>query len=313
MAQKQHPIQVVVRRTGLSADVLRAWERRYGVVEPARSATGRRLYSDDDIERLRLLRRATSSGRSIGQISGLSTEELTRLVRDDETEEARVPEAKPGPADGAEDLMVDALDAAEDMDAARLERVLARGIGLFGAERMLEAVAAPVLTEIGERWTTGELSIAHEHLASAVIRQVVGDLLGTSSADPDRPLILCATPAGERHEFGALMAAVIAATLGWRVLYLGADLPAEDLARAVSRHRPRLVALSVVSRDAAAQLGVELRRLRGALPADTTLLVGGRGIKRVAKTLEQEGAVHLDSLAALRAYLAAGGSPSDRG
>ncbi len=313
MVQKQHPIQVVVRRTGLSADVLRAWERRYGVVEPARSPTGRRLYSDEDIERLRLLRRATSSGRSIGQISGHSTDELTRLIRDDEAEEARVPEAEPRSTDGAADLIDEALDAAEDMDASRLEHLLARAVGLLGAERMLEAVAAPVLTEIGERWAAGELSIAHEHLVSGVIRQVVGDLLRTSSSDPDRPLILCATPAGERHEFGALMAAVIAATMGWRVLYVGADLPAEDLARAASSHRPRLVALSVVSPDAAAQLGGELRRLRGALPPDTTLLVGGRGVGRLAKALEQEGAVHLDNLAALRAYLAAGGALPDRG
>jgi DNA-binding transcriptional MerR regulator len=87
---KRHPIQVVVRRTGLTADVLRAWEKRYGVIEPGRSEGGRRLYSDRDIERLRLLRRATGAGRRISQIAGLATEELAALVKEDEREEAVV-------------------------------------------------------------------------------------------------------------------------------------------------------------------------------------------------------------------------------
>jgi DNA-binding transcriptional MerR regulator/methylmalonyl-CoA mutase cobalamin-binding subunit len=312
VSDKQHPIQVVVRRTGLTADVLRAWERRYGVVEPGRSPTGRRLYSDDDIERLRLLRRATLSGRSIGQVSELPTAELVRLIRDDEAEEARAPEPAPERGDAARQLQLDALEAAEAMDAGRLERLLRRATTALGAERALEAVAAPVLTEVGDRWQAGELSIAHEHLVSAVIRQVVGDLLRGASDDPDRPLAVFATPAGERHEFGALMAAVIAATRGWRVLYLGADIPAAEIARAAQRHRPRLVAVSVVSRESGTRLAGELRAVREALPRETTLVVGGRGLERHGSVLDEIAAVRIHDLAQLRDYLETGAAATER-
>jgi DNA-binding transcriptional MerR regulator/methylmalonyl-CoA mutase cobalamin-binding subunit len=312
VSEEQHPIQVVVRRTGLTADVLRAWERRYHVVEPGRSPTGRRLYSDEDIERLRLLRRATLSGRSIGQISELPTAELVRLIRDDEAEEARVPEPAPQRSDLAQQLRLEALAAVEELDGTRLRHLLQRAATAFGAERALEEVAAPVLTEVGDRWQAGDLSIAHEHLMSAVIRQVVGDLLQSASNDADRPLALFATPAGERHEFGALMAAVIAATRGWRVLYLGADIPAADLARAALRHRPRLVAVSVVSREVGRQLAGELSALREALPSETTLVVGGRGLAPHDAVLSEIGAVRIDGLAALRDYLEAGAPAPDR-
>jgi methanogenic corrinoid protein MtbC1 len=312
VSEKQHPIQVVVRRTGLTADVLRAWERRYGVVEPGRSPTGRRLYSDDDIERLRLLRRATLSGRSIGQVSNLPTADLVQLIRDDEVEEARAPEPAPERSDEGGQIRLEALAAVEEMDSGRLERLLRRAATTFGAERALDEVAAPVLTEVGERWQTGDLSVAHEHLMSAVIRQVVGDLLRSASSNPDRPLALFATPAGERHEFGALMAAVIAATRGWRVLYLGADVPAADIARAALRHRPRLVAVSVVSRDVGQPLTEVLSDLREGLPSEVTLIVGGRGLARHEELLNEIGALRIDNLAGLRDYLDTGAPAPDR-
>jgi DNA-binding transcriptional MerR regulator/methylmalonyl-CoA mutase cobalamin-binding subunit len=312
VSEKLHPIQVVVRRTGLTADVLRAWERRYRVVEPGRSPTGRRLYSDEDIERLRLLRRATLSGRSIGQVSDLPTVELVRLIRDDEAEEARAPEPAPQRSDLMQQFRLEALDAVEELDGTALRRLLQRAATAFGAERALEEVTAPVLTEVGDRWQAGDLSIAHEHLTSAVIRQVVGDLLRSASDDADRPLALFATPAGERHEFGALMAAVIAATRGWRILYLGADIPAADIARAALRHRPRLVAVSVVSRELGRQLAAELSELREALPSEATLVVGGRGLAPHDTLLNEIGAVRIDGLAALRDYLEAGAPAPDR-
>jgi DNA-binding transcriptional MerR regulator/methylmalonyl-CoA mutase cobalamin-binding subunit len=312
VSEKQHPIQVVVRRTGLTADVLRAWERRYRVVEPGRSPTGRRLYSDEDIERLRLLRRATLSGRSIGQVSELPTAELVRLIRDDEAEEARAPEPAPQRSDLAQQLRLEALEAVEELDGTKLRRLLQRAATALGAERALEEVAAPVLTEVGDRWQAGDMSIAHEHLVSAVIRQVVGALLQSASDDPDRPLALFATPAGERHEFGALMAAVIAATRGWRILYLGADIPAADIARAALRHRPRLVAVSVVSRDLGRQLAGELSELREALPSEATLVVGGRGFARHDSLPHELGAVRIDGLAALRDYLETGAPAPER-
>jgi DNA-binding transcriptional MerR regulator/methylmalonyl-CoA mutase cobalamin-binding subunit len=304
LGDRRHPIKVVVRRTGLSADVLRAWERRYAVIEPDRSTSGRRLYSDEDIERLRLLRLVTLAGRNIGSVSRLSTAELERLARDDETEATRVPAVEPAPADPeVTGLLEECRRAVADLDAAGLEGAMGRAAVMLGASRLLEGIFVPLLIDIGERWTTGELSVAHEHMASAVTRQVLGGLLRAAPVGGAGPLAVFGTPSGERHEFGALMAAATAAAEGWRVIYLGADLPIDDLAAAALRHRARMVALSLVSGERSPVLAGELANLRRRLPADTALVVGGRGARLYDDTLKAAGAVHVDDLAGLRDFL----------
>ncbi|MGD8727316.1 MAG: MerR family transcriptional regulator [Gemmatimonadales bacterium] len=296
---KRHPIQVVVRRTALTADVLRAWERRYGAVEPERSPSGRRLYSDDDIERLRLLKRAADAGRSIGQIASHDTEALAAMVRDDEVQEAEAPHLEPaGPDDAAaRQLVAEAMEAVGAMDVARLDAALRRDSVEMSELEFTQHVLAPLLHQIGDQWHAGTLSVAHEHVASAVTRRVVGDMLADSPGREAMPLIVVATPSGERHEFGALMAAATAAAAGWRVVYLGPDIPADSIAVAAERHAPRLVALSVVNAPPALEEVAELRRR---LPKDTTLVLGGRGFGGDATA---EGVVYLADLKSFRAYL----------
>jgi len=289
----------VVRRTGLTADVLRAWERRYTAVEPARSSSGRRLYTDDDIERLRLLKRATDAGRSIGQVATLATDALTAMVRDDEAQEAEAPRAEAGPRDDTEATqhVGDAMEAVADMNAPRLDAVLRRSAIGMSALEFIETVVAPVLQQIGDRWHAGELSVAHEHVASAVTRRVLGSMLAASSDREAAPAIVVATPARERHEFGAMMVAATAAAAGWSVVYLGSDLPAGSIVVAVERHAPRLVALSVVSTE---PVGSEIEDLRRLLPKDVTLLLGGRGLTTETKA---DGVVKISDLGSFRTYL----------
>lgn len=296
---KRHPIQVVVRRTGLTADVLRAWERRYRAVEPVRSSSGRRLYSDDDIERLRLLKRATGAGRSIGQVATLGTDELADIVRDDEVQEAEAPRVEAAGQDqSSADRHVDgAMKAVADLDVVALEVVLERAAVSLSAAEFVEDVVGPLLQRIGDGWHAGELTVAHEHAASAVIRRVVGALLSASHGAEGAPVIVVATPSGEQHEFGAMMVAVLAATVGWRVVYLGPDCPADSIAAAVEHQTPRLVALSVVS---AGNVAGEIAALRSLLPKDVTLVLGGSGF---TAEMEIEGVVRLADLGALRTFL----------
>ena len=304
MAQdKRHPIQVVVRRTGLTPDVLRAWERRYGAVVPARSATGRRLYSDGDIERLRLLRRATLAGRSIGQVATLPTEALTAIVREDEVREAESPAVALRSDEGAVIArhLAEAKQAVAALDARHLSAVLSRvAVGLSLSD-FVESVLGPLLQHVGDAWHAGSLTVAHEHAASAVVRQVLGDMLGASGEDDGVPTMVAATPAGERHEFGAMMAAATAAAMGWHVVYLGPDLPADSIAVAAARHAARVVALSVVSPASAEDVGREIAEIRSRLPKDVALLVGGVGC---TPAMESAGAVRVADLSALRALLA---------
>lgn len=309
-----HPIRVVVKRTGLSADVLRVWERRYGAVQPQRTDGDRRLYSDEDIERLLLLRRATDAGRSIGQVAGLATAELRDLVRQDEAAGLAAPPARPGragqpradrPADSAEAerLLDDAFEAVAALDADRLEDALQRGRLSLSHTVLLERVLVPLLHRIGDTWREGTLRIAHEHLASAVVRTFLSALADGLRAPDDAPLLLVATPAGQMHELGAMMAAAAAASEGWRILYLGCNLPAEEIGAAARQADVRAVALSVVHPEGDRRLHDEMRRLARAMPEDVPVLVGGGASSSYRATLLECGFSHLETLPDLRRAL----------
>jgi DNA-binding transcriptional MerR regulator/methylmalonyl-CoA mutase cobalamin-binding subunit len=304
-----HPISVVAERTGLSVDVLRAWKRRYGVVVPTRDDTGHRLYSDADVDRLRLLARATMGGRSIGQVMDMATEELAALVRTDETARwtAPVPMSN-GDAEGPQEIVERALLRTRAMDAVGLETELARGAAVLGSARFPEAVIAPLFQRVGDGWHRGELSIAQEHLATAAASAVLARLRAALPAIPDAPVLVVATPAGERHELGALLAATVAASEGWRVVYLGPDLPAAEIARAAVRTEARAVGLSVVLASDPERTAAELAALREELPGEMPLLVGGGGAAALEPGLERSGIRFFTALEELRSAL----RPADR-
>lgn len=307
----RHPVRVAAERTGLSPHLLRMWERRYGVVEPARSGSGQRLYTDAEVERLRLLHRATIGGRSIGGVAELDDEELVELIREDEQGRARAPREGSPAEVGTARAVEAALEAAGALDEDGLERVLRRAAATAGLPRFLEEVAAPLLRELGERWHAGEVGPAEEHLASAVVRRVVETSMADLGAAPDAPIVVVATPAGERHEIGALLAATAARAEGWRVRYLGADLPAAEIADAVRRTGARAVGLSVVDargRDAALE---EVGALRVLLPDTVTVLVGGAAVGGWRDALVERGVVPVDGLAGLRAALPGTGEPGE--
>jgi MerR family transcriptional regulator, light-induced transcriptional regulator len=309
---QRHPIQVVARRTGLSADVLRAWEKRYGILKPARSGGGRRLYADDDIEYLRLLRRATSAGRSVGQLAGLARAELETLVREDEAAAAVSPPVSRSPAE-LSPVVEQALAAADALNAAELDGVLRRAMIETDAERFLEEVVARLLVGVGSRWEHQQLSPAHEHLASSVVRNALGAFIASFVSVPTAPRLVSATLSGQRHEFGAMLVAATAASLGWRVIYLGADLPAAAIAAASRQVEATVVALSFVHPAADPRVPGQLRDLRAALPADVVLLAGGGGAESYAPALRDTRAIVVPDLARLRATLMSlGGERSAR-
>jgi MerR family transcriptional regulator, light-induced transcriptional regulator len=282
----RHPIRVVMERTGLPLETLRAWERRYGAVRPQRTEGAQRRYTDADVERLRMLARVVAGGRSIGQVARLSTEELAALAREDE--EARAPgRGRRAEAKRWEHYLESAMAAVAELDAGRLETVLRKAALLAGAAGFAEGVAVPLLRRLGSGWAEGTLSVAHEHLASAVLRRTLGTLLAETEAPEGAPVLVCATPAGQAHEFGVLIAAVMASTAGWRVVYLGADLPAPDIAEAVKSTGARAVALSVIFPSDDPALPAELRRLRSAIAPEVRVLVGGAGIEHLSGVLNE--------------------------
>jgi DNA-binding transcriptional MerR regulator/methylmalonyl-CoA mutase cobalamin-binding subunit len=269
--EARHPIRVVSERTGLSPDVLRAWERRHGVVAPGRSEGGQRLYSDADIDRLALLVRATQVGRSVGQAAALPLEELRQLVAED----AERGTTRPTPATDYRDR---AFLAVADLAPERLQGVLRTALLSVGASGYLDEVVTPLLRRIGEAWHAGEIGIAHEHAASAVIRGELGWLVEVLAVPEGGPRAVVACLPGERHELGAALCAAAAAHAGWRVTYLGLDVPADDIAAAALSEAAVVVGISVVLPADAAVTGRDLQALRERLAPGTALLVGGAGV-----------------------------------
>ncbi|HSJ05072.1 MAG TPA: MerR family transcriptional regulator [Longimicrobiales bacterium] len=302
-----HPIGVVAARTGLTVDVLRVWQRRYGVVEPGRTESGQRLYSERDIERLRLLARATSAGRNIGQVSELTDDQLRELVRGDEAAaRGPVPEDRATWVDSAS-LVERALVLTRGLDGAGLEALLRRVALVRGTPAFLDVVAAPLLRRVGEEWHAGRLSPAQEHLATGAVEAVLAVLRSELVSVNGAPGLVVATPAGEGHEVGALLVAAAGAAEGWRVTYLGANLPASEVASATLATSSRAAAMSVVYAPDPASVISEFRALRSLLPEHVTVLAGGAGTAGMVDELEAAGVLVLRDLDALRGWL----RPSD--
>ena len=279
-----HPVRVVVERTGLTPDVLRAWERRYGAVEPVRTAGGQRLYTSADVERLALLHEATRSGRQIGRLVALDDAALRDLIAADRREAS--PVAAASPVD-AERHIGGVYAAVEAMDPARLERELRQAAFALGAAPALSRVVAPLLERIGLGWQHGRLSVGHEHAASAVIRRFLDWISAAASPGADAPAIGLATLEGERHEFGAMLAMAAALANGWSALYFGPEMPVRDLAAAAAGRKLTAVGLSVVYVDDPGRTVTAIRQVRDALPADVALVVGGSGAVRVRDRLAE--------------------------
>jgi DNA-binding transcriptional MerR regulator/methylmalonyl-CoA mutase cobalamin-binding subunit len=307
----RHPVRVVARRTGLSADLLRAWEKRYDVVRPARSSGGRRLYSDADIERLRLLYRATLAGRGIGQVAALSTPALATLVRRDADAERADSNGRASSTDAhtvapaTAEYLADAGRAIDRLNAHALEAVLRRAVVALPVATLLDDLIAPLLERVGTQWREGTLRPVHGHLATVVLRRVLDHVIDTASSPDASPHVIVATPAGQAHEFGALLTAATAAAEGWRVTYLGAGLPAEDIAEAAVRTHARAVALSLVYPTGDPAVAHELRRLRTLLPARVTTLAGGAAAAAYRTALDDTGTRLIGDLEELRATLRA--------
>ncbi|MGD2046010.1 MAG: MerR family transcriptional regulator [Gemmatimonadota bacterium] len=273
----RHPIRVVAHRTGLTPATIRAWERRYGAVEPARSDGRQRLYSDTDIERLNTLRALTDMGRSISSVAALPPEVARALLSEDLEAAATPPSATPSET---EDTWVeDAFRHMSSMDTEALERTLWRAFLALGAKQFLGSVAAPLLGQIGAEWAAGRVSPAQEHLGSGILERILSWMNDPAKANQSGPTVVVATLPGEQHALGARLAAAAASVEGWRPVYLGAALPSEEIASAAARVGADTVAISAVRTEGVAEAARHLAELRELLSPDISLMVGGRAAR----------------------------------
>ena len=280
----RHPIRLVANRTGLTVDLIRAWEKRYSVVDPARSDTKRRLYSDYDIERLRLIRIARNNGRRLADISKLTLEALRDVV----SEDSRFDEADPenfrpswaNPLDISEQN--DAIDAllfsVQMMDQHRFDQLLQENLTKLGLPIFITEIIGPLLHAVGEGTRRGELRIAHEHLATAHLRTFLGMLRFREIYTGVEPKIVITTPTGQLHELGALMIAALVSVDGWLPVYLGPNTPSDEIIACVKQCGARALSVSLTYPADDPRIPTELTRLAHNLPLDLPFFVGGASV-----------------------------------
>jgi len=221
------------RRVGISPELLRAWERRYGLLHPARTDGGLRLYSAEDERRVRAMQAHLDGG--------LSAAEAARLVSDGD---GAAGTAEHG--DAIERGVGELRDALDAMDADAAHAVLDGLLASFTLEAVLAGVVLPYLRELGERWRRGEASVAEEHFASNLVRaRLLALTRGWERGEGPTALLACAP--GERHDLPLIAFGLALRGRGWRIVFLGADTPAASIAEAAERLRPAVVVVSSVT------------------------------------------------------------------
>jgi MerR family transcriptional regulator, light-induced transcriptional regulator len=249
-----YPMRIVTRLSGLSPATVRAWERRYAAVVPDRTEGNARRYSADQVRRLILLRRAVERGHAIGDVARLATEQLEEMAEATAgPEPGRLPDQVYG------QLLDDYLHELDGFEARAAMEILSRTAALLPPHELVFQLLLPMLVEVGNRWERGEMNVAHEHMMSGHLKGLLGTLVRLQAPQRGGSKVLLATPPGERHEFGALVGAFVAAGRDCEPVYLGPDLPWADLSIAVDRSGSDLVVLSLVH-DMGARANDELAR-----------------------------------------------------
>jgi len=285
----RYPIRAVSKLTGIGIDTLRAWERRYGAVTPTRDDRGR-MYTEADVARLRLLNGAVEQGHSIGRLAGLSNDQLRDLCAPaGAASQAATVQTGRAPLETA-----GLLTALREYDGVGVDHELSRLAAVLRPIDLLQDVLMPVLTKVGDDWHSGRTRIAHEHLMSSTMRNLLGAFLRLYLRREASVRLLFATPSGERHEIATLGAAMLAASAGLGVSYLGADLPAREIVESVEPAGAQVLVLGLTTAAADKAREKELKTIVRELPKGVELWAGGRGAERHASIIRPRGLILSD-------------------
>ena len=272
MATRGYNIAALAARTGITADTLRKWEQRYGILRPTRTPGGQRRYDEQDVARVEWLKARLHEGFRIGEAAAL------------------LGGARGGTSPATtEDLRRAVVAAAAEPDPDALARLLDHAFALGETEMILREVVQPVLREVGELWESGAFSVAQEHLVTGAVRARLERLLADARGSIRGVAVLACAP-GEQHELGLMMLAVLLRADGWQVAYLGADTPLADAIELATTIDAKLLCVSASMPERLADLDEALHHVE--IPSGTRLVLGGGAVDD--ETARRFGALHAD-------------------
>lgn len=292
-------ITAVERDTGLSKDVLRMWERRYGFPVPERDANGERCYPLEQVERLRLIKRLMDAGHRPGKLIATPPAELALLAP------RRKEAAPPGDLTAAAELE-DLLSLIKQHDIAGYQQAMQQRLARQGLQGFVQDTVAPLTSQVGEYWERGRFEVFEEHLFTELTKRLLRQAVAALPAGPRAPRILLTSVPDEQHVLGLLMVEALFALEGAECVPLGTQMPLLEISRAAAAHGADIVALSFSAAFPQRQIPALLQQLRAALPEAVALWVGGGGIRRVADIPGIKRLVTLEDATAALADLRAG-------
>ncbi|MBX3066219.1 MAG: MerR family transcriptional regulator [Anaerolineae bacterium] len=269
-------MKAVEQQTGISAATLRAWERRYTLVEPKRTASGYRLYSDRDVALLRWVRMHMEDGLTISRVVAMLESLRSNndsIWIDSEESSATLYRDAPQPPSA---LVQPLFQALIDMDDERADEIIEQAFSLYTMPTVYVDIISPTLVEIGEAWHRNEIFVSTEHFASSYLRGRLLSLLQAYPHRPDSPTIFVGCAPTERHEVGALIFAVMLRQVGYNVVYLGQDVPIHDVVQAALASRPAMICMSASTPHAAHLMQDIQAQLSSSEPPAPIFAYGGR-------------------------------------
>lgn len=273
MKEPAFPISAVERDVGLSKDVLRVWERRYGFPTPGRDANGERLYPAEQVQRLRLVKRLMDQGHRPGRLLAVPMDELEALS-------AQRRDAAPAAEPGAPDGLADLIDLVRRHDAAAYLQALQQRLARQGLRQFVQDTVAPLTLQVGLAWEEGRLHVFEEHLFTELTARALRQAIAAVPGGREPRVLLTSLP-NEPHGMGLLMVEALLALEGAQCISLGTQMPLLEIAQASAAHRADVVALSFSAAFPARQIAGLLQQLRASLPPATQLWAGGAGVRRI--------------------------------
>ena len=281
--------------TGLSRDVIRVWERRYGLIKPLRSANRYREYTDEDVALLRFLKEELDRGQTIGALAVEGRDSLLQRMRMSSTPKQQ--ELAPH-----ESLIDELISCLHPLDKIRFEQKLNGAIAVVPFDEAVQRILLPLQRQVGELWHEGRVTVAVEHYVTKIVQQKLFSVMNQLPVNEFGPRLLVACPEGELHEIGAQAVAYLAATQGCQVYYLGPNLPTAALTSFCERVKPDLVLLSLTgvrSDEEGRRLLQELEALSGQWPT----AMGGQGARALEPLLRETKIELLDDPAKFQSRL----------
>lgn len=267
-------ISTVERETGLTKDVLRKWETRFGFPMPSRNLNGERYYTRADVDRLLAIKRLVDNNMRPSQVVPLSLAELALLA----DEKCLSPTLT-----RQDDAMEVVWQALVQHRPGELKSALYRSLMTHGLKQFVLAIVPEFNQMVGDGWVTGRLTIHQEHLYSEAIRSLLLETIGHLNPLPGRPKVLLSTPPEERHDLGLLMAHAIFALSGAHCVSLGTETPAMEVVEAALSHRVQVVALSMSVAFPSRRIAPYLVQVRSGLPETIKVWAGGAGVDRLSR------------------------------